>query len=195
MKKAVIKRKTEETDIEVVLELGAKKRPLKKDIKTPSGFLNHMLEEFACHGGFSLKVKAKGDTEVDMHHTVEDAGICLGEAVRKIAAQGNINRFGSAVIPMDEALALVASDVSGRPFLDFKVKFRNIRKADFDYRLFEDFFRAFSTRAGVTLHIISLSGRDNHHISESIFKAFGKALSAALAPSRTKTLSTKGVIG
>jgi len=194
MGKATVKRKTGETDINLVLSFGARFRSRKSGIKTPSGLLNHMLEEFAFHGGFSLKIKAVGDTGVDMHHTVEDIGMCLGEAVRKVTSAGKIKRFGSAVIPMDEALALVAVDVSGRPFLNFKVKFNKIRQADFDYRLFEDFFKGFADKAGITLHIISLAGRDNHHISESVFKAFGKSLSRALEASPRKTLSTKGVI-
>ncbi|MBA3051470.1 imidazoleglycerol-phosphate dehydratase, partial [bacterium] len=109
-------------------------------------------------------------------------------------SKGKIRRFGSAIIPMDEALALVSLDVSGRPFLEFNVKFKNIRNADFDYRLLEDFFRALSVKAGITIHIVSLAGRDNHHICESVFKAFGKALAEALKSSSRKVASTKGLI-
>ncbi|MEA2081199.1 MAG: imidazoleglycerol-phosphate dehydratase HisB [Elusimicrobiota bacterium] len=191
MRKSKIKRKTKETSVSVEFSSLSSG---KSRVKTPSGFLNHMLELFAYHGGFGLVVKASGDTEVDMHHTVEDTGIVLGEAIGKIAAKGKIARFGSAFIPMDEALALVSLDVSGRPFLEFNVEFSDIRKADFDYRLFEDFFRALSVKAGITIHIVSLAGRDNHHICESVFKAFGKALSAALKPSSQKVASTKGLI-
>ncbi|MBA3065930.1 imidazoleglycerol-phosphate dehydratase HisB [bacterium] len=193
MRKSKIKRKTKETSVSVEFSapaLGSKKN----SVKTPDGFLNHMLELFAYHGGFGLVVKASGDTDVDMHHTVEDTGIVLGEAIGKIAAKGKIARFGSAIVPMDEALALVALDVSGRPWLDFKVTFTGIRKADFDYRLLEDFFRALSVKAGITIHIVSLAGRDNHHVCEAVFKAFGKALAAALEPSSRKVSSTKGII-
>lgn len=191
MKTSKVKRKTKETSVSVVF---SPKPSARNSIKTPSGFLNHMLELFAYHGGFGLSVKASGDTDVDMHHTVEDTGIVLGEAIGKIVSKGKIKRFGSAVIPMDEALALVALDVSGRPFLKFKAKFSAIRKADFDYRLLEDFFRALSVKAGITIHIVSLAGADNHHICESIFKAFGKALAEALQPSSRKVASTKGLI-
>ena len=192
MKKAVVKRKTRETDITIEL---SDKGSCRNEIKTPIGFLDHMLDEFACHGGFHLKVKAKGDVEVDDHHTVEDVGICLGEAVRKIRGKGKgIKRFGWAVVPMDEALVLVAVDLSGRPFINFSVRFSAIRKAGFDYRLFEDFFRAVSNTAEANIHILSFAGRDNHHISEAIFKAFGKALEMALSVSGRKIPSTKGRI-
>ncbi|MDO9514380.1 MAG: imidazoleglycerol-phosphate dehydratase HisB [Elusimicrobiota bacterium] len=191
MKKSKIIRKTKETSVSVDFSSGPSG---KCSVKTPVGFLNHMLELFAYHGGFGLVVKAAGDTDVDMHHTVEDTGIVLGEAIGKIVSKGKIRRFGSAIIPMDEALALVSLDVSGRPFLEFNVKFKNIRNADFDYRLLEDFFRALSVKAGITIHIVSLAGRDNHHICESVFKAFGKALAEALKPSSRKVASTKGLI-
>ncbi|PIV19127.1 MAG: imidazoleglycerol-phosphate dehydratase HisB [Elusimicrobia bacterium CG_4_10_14_3_um_filter_49_12_50_7] len=191
MRKSQVRRKTKETSVSVDFSSGP---AAGNSVKTPEGFLNHMLELFAYHGGFGLVVKASGDTDVDMHHTVEDTGIVLGEAIGKIAAKGKIQRFGSAIIPMDEALALVSLDVSGRPFLEFNVKFADIRKADFDYRLLEDFFRALSVKAGITMHIVSLAGRDNHHICESVFKAFGKALAMALSPSSRKVSSTKGLI-
>lgn len=195
MKKAIIHRKTTETDISISLGLAKKKRPRAEDINTPIGFMNHMLEEFAYHGGFFLKIKATGDIEVDLHHTVEDIGLCLGNVLKKLIKKGKgIERFGSAVIPMDEALALVSVDISGRPFLSFKVKFSAIRKSDFDFRLIEDFFRAVSNTAGITIHIISLEGRDNHHISEAVFKAFGRAMGKALASSGRRIPSTKGVI-
>ena len=193
MRKSVVKRKTRETDI--TIELSVKKGVCRNEIKTPIGFLNHMLDEFACHGGFHLKAKAKGDIEIDAHHTVEDVGICLGEAIKKIRGTGKgIQRFGWSVVPMDDALVLVAVDLSGRPFLNFSVKFSAIRKSDFDYRLFEDFFRAVSNSAGANIHILSFAGRDNHHISEAIFKAFGKALGVALSVSGKKIPSTKGRI-
>lgn len=191
MKKSKIIRKTKETSVSVDFSSGPSG---KSSVKTPVGFLNHMLELFAYHGGFGLVVKAAGDTDVDMHHTVEDTGIVLGEAIGKIVSKGKIRRFGSAIIPMDEALALVSLDVSGRPFLEFNVKFKSIRNADFDYRLLEDFFRSLSVKAGITIHIVSLAGRDNHHICESVFKAFGKALAEALKPSSRKVASTKGLI-
>jgi len=195
VKKAIVNRKTTETDISISLGLDKKKRPGIKDINTPSGFLNHMLEEFAYHGGFSLKIKAAGDVDVDLHHTVEDVGLCLGEALKKLIKKGKgIERFGSAVIPMDEALALVSVDISGRPFLSFKVKFSAIRKSDFDFRLIEDFFRAVSNTAGITIHVISFESKDNHHISEAVFKAFGRAMGKALASSGKGIPSTKGVI-
>ncbi|MCD6311037.1 MAG: imidazoleglycerol-phosphate dehydratase HisB [Elusimicrobia bacterium] len=193
MKKSKVERKTKETSVSVEFSAPASGK-VKNLVKTPEGFLNHMLELFAYHGDFGLVVKASGDTGVDMHHTVEDTGIVLGEAIGKIVSKGKIERFGSAIIPMDEALALVAIDVSGRPWVDFNVEFTDIRKADFDYRLFEDFFRALAVKAGITIHIVSLAGRDNHHICESVFKAFGKALAAALKPSPKKVSSTKGLI-
>jgi len=154
-----------------------------------------MLNEFAWHGGFLIKTQIKGDTDVDAHHTIEDAGICLGEAIKKLIGNGKgINRFGWAIVPMDDALVIVAVDLSGRPFLNFKVRFSEIRKADFDYRLFEDFFKAVSDRASINLHIVLIDGKNNHHISEAIFKGFGIALRMALSRKGKKIPSTKGKI-
>jgi len=191
MKKARVKRKTMETDIKMELSL----KSGKNSIKTPFAFFSHMLNEFAWHGGFLIKTQIKGDTDVDAHHTIEDAGICLGEAIKKLIGNGKgINRFGWAIVPMDDALVIVAVDLSGRPFLNFKVRFSEIRKADFDYRLFEDFFKAVSDRASINLHIVLIDGKNNHHISEAIFKGFGIALRMALSRKGKKIPSTKGKI-
>ncbi len=193
MREARVKRKTEETEVEVRIGLDGKGR---SEISTGIPFFDHMLELFAMHGLFDLELKAKGDLEVDFHHTVEDVGICLGEAVRKAIGEARgIRRFGNALVPMDEALAQVALDISGRPFLSYRVKAKG-KIREFDLEVVEGFFKALCDHAGLTLHISLLQGRNLHHICEAIFKAVARALDEATQrdPRRDITPSTKGVI-
>lgn len=174
---ATIKRKTSETDITVRLNIdgsGAYR------IATPAPFLNHMLELTAKHGLFDLTIKAQGDTHIDLHHTVEDTGICLGEAVLKaLGGKRNIRRYGDKTVPMDESLAQVALDISGRPFLIFNIPPLKGKTGTFDLELVEEFFQAFVNKSGTTLHINVLRGKNYHHIIEAIFKAFARALDEA----------------
>lgn len=200
MRKAKVRRKTKETDISVELNIDGKG---KTNIKTGIGFLTHMLELFAYHGLFDLKlIVKKSDLEVDIHHTNEDAGLCLGEAFKKaLGAKKGINRFGSSFVPMDEALAKVrvVTDISGRPSLHFKThKFafpRGAKYESYDIQTTKHFFNAFAVTSGINLHIDTLKGEDFHHTLEAVFKAFGRALSEAakIEPRRRgKTPSTKG---
>ncbi len=189
---ANIKRKTKETDITVQLNINGSG---KISIQTPIGFFNHLLESFARHGFFDLVVKAKGDIEVDEHHTIEDIGLVLGEAFSQaLKNKKGINRFGWALIPMDEARAKVCVDISSRPFLVYKVSIPKQRQWEFNVNLVEDFFRAFCTEAGLCLHIELEAGKDYHHSLEAIFKAFGRALAEAvrLNPRIKGVPSTKG---
>jgi len=163
----------------------------------PAGFLNHMLELFARHGMFDLTVAADGDSHVDLHHTVEDIGICLGDAVLEaLGDKAGIARYGSARVPMDEALATAAVDLSGRPYLVYDVTFSSKKVGEFDVELFEEFFRAFANHARATVHIVLEHGSNAHHIAEACFKAFARALSAAVRlDSRVSgVLSTKGTL-
>lgn len=192
MRKAVIERKTEETDIKVELTLDGKG---KYEIKTPIAFLNHMLELMAYHGRFDLTINASGDIDVDFHHLIEDLGIVIGSAIKEaLGKKEGINRYGNAVIPMDESLAEVTVDLSGRPYLVYKVKNRTARLRELEVSLFEDFFRSLSNNALMNLHIRLHYGRDPHHIFESIFKAFGRALREAvkIVPELKEAPSTKG---
>ena len=189
---AEILRKTKETDITLKLTLNGEGR---STISTGIPFLNHMLELFTKHGLFDLKLKAKGDLEVDFHHTVEDIGICLGQAFAKaLGDKRGIRRYGEATIPMDEALATVAVDLSGRSFLAYNVKIRRIKIGNFNVGLVKEFFRAFVDQADLTLHINLLYGEDIHHSIEAIFKAFARAMRQATEPDlRVKGIpSTKG---
>ena len=189
---AEILRKTKETDITLKLTLNGEGR---STISTGIPFLNHMLELFTKHGLFDLKLKAKGDLEVDFHHTVEDIGICLGQAFSKaLGDKRGIRRYGEATIPMDEALATVAVDLSGRSFLAYNVKIRRIKIGNFNAGLVKEFFRAFVDQADLTLHINLLYGEDIHHSIEAIFKAFARAMRQATEPDlRVKGIpSTKG---
>ena len=189
---AEIKRKTKETDISLRLTLDGEG---KSNISTGIPFFNHMLELFTKHGLFDLKLKAKGDLEVDFHHTVEDIGICLGQAFAKaLGDKRGIRRYGEATIPMDEALATVAVDLSGRSFLAYNVKIRRIKIGNFNVGLVKEFFRAFVDQADLTLHINLLYGEDIHHSIEAIFKAFARAMRQATEPDlRVKGIpSTKG---
>lgn len=160
-----------------------------------SVFLNHMLTAFGVHSGIDLDIKCEGDLYVDGHHTVEDTGIVLGQAFAK--ALGNktgIARYGSAFVPMDEALGFCALDISGRPFLAFNADFNDDRIGDFDTCLTEEFFRAFAFNSGITLHIRKEYGKNDHHVAEAIFKAVAHALKAAMKIKGDKILSTKGVL-
>jgi imidazoleglycerol-phosphate dehydratase len=193
--KATIKRTTKETGIELSLVINGNGA---SEIKSGNGFMDHMLTLFARHGLFDLTIACKGDTEVDFHHSAEDIGICLGMALA--GALGDckgITRFGTAYVPMDEALARVCLDVSGRPNLEYKVDLVDRVINDFECDLAEDFFKAVTDHAKMTLHIDLLRGRNSHHCLEAVFKAFGRALSQACAinpraPGEIPT--TKGVL-
>ena len=192
MRKAVVKRKTNETDIVVELNLDGKGD---YKINTSIAFLDHMLSLMTMHGMFDLKISGTGDIQVDFHHLMEDIGISFGEAIAKaVGDKKGIQRYGHAVIPMDESLAEVALDLSGRPYLMYKVRAHKGRVRDLEVSLFEDFFRALSNHAKMNIHIIVRHGRDLHHIYEAIFKAFGRALSGAVAKNvkRRGVPSTKG---
>lgn len=196
MRTASISRTTKETDVAVEVNLDGTGA---YDVATGVGFFDHMLEQLARHSGIDIKVRAKGDLHIDDHHTVEDVGIALGQAVRKaLGDMKGIYRYADAYLPMDEALTRVALDVSGRPFLVFKVVFPKPKIGTFDTELVEEWFRAFAMNAGVTLHVETLYGSNAHHISESCFKALARVLKAAVAidPRRGGEIpSTKGQLG
>jgi imidazoleglycerol-phosphate dehydratase len=188
-----VQRRTKETEVELELELDGRGETA---IATGIPFLDHMLNLLAAHGYFDLKVKARGDLEVDQHHTVEDIGICLGQAFREaLAARPGFKRYGSAAVPMDEALAQVTVDLSNRPFLHLEVKYPPGGSA-LDPQLVKEFWRAVSVHGGLTLHITVPYGENTHHIIEAIFKAAGRALDAATQPEpRAQGVpSTKGVL-
>lgn len=191
-RRATIERNTTESRIAIGLGLDGTG---KRRISTSIPFLDHMLDLLARHGFFDLTIKATGDTHIDDHHTVEDIGIVLGEALKKaLGRKEGICRFGTAWVPLDETLAQVTVDLSGRPYLVYNVKLPHRRIKGFDLYLFEDFFQALTTHAAMNLHINVQYGRNPHHIMESIFKALAKALDQAVAvDSRVKgVLSTKG---
>jgi len=193
-RKGEYKRKTSETKIETKIDLDGKGI---SNLETEIHFLNHMLALFARHGLFDLEVKARGDLEVDYHHTVEDIGICLGEAIKNaLQDKKGIKRYGFTILPMDESLVQVALDLSGRGQLIYKVQFEQERVGFFEVNLVEEFFRALSYHAGMTLHINLLYGENSHHIIEAIFKAFGRALDEAIKQdNRIDDIpSTKGII-
>jgi imidazoleglycerol-phosphate dehydratase len=188
-----VRRQTRETDVELELELDGRGQT---DLDTGIPFLNHMLHLFAAHGYFDLKIKATGDLEVDQHHTVEDIGICLGQALREaVKERPGVRRYGEARVPMDEALAQVTLDLSNRPFLHFQVQFPP-GGAALDPQLVQEFWRAFAVHGGLTLHIQAPYGENTHHLIEAIFKAAGRALDLATQPEpRAKGVpSTKGVL-
>lgn len=178
MRKAQIVRKTAETDIDLTLAVDGNGT---YSVSSGSGFFDHMLEQLARHGGFDLDVKCKGDTAVDMHHSVEDIGICLGEAVAKaLGDKRGIRRYGDVILPMDEALILCAIDLSGRCHLNFDVSFPDEYKVgDLDTELVKEFFEAFARSAAAAVHIKKLYGENVHHIVEGVFKAFARALAEA----------------
>jgi len=190
-RKADVERKTKETDISLSLDLDGTG---KAEISTGIPFFDHMLSLMAMHGLFDLTLKAQGDLEVDFHHTVEDVGIVVGEGIKQALGGGaGIRRFGEALVPMDEALSRVVLDISGRPYLGYRVKAKG-RIKDFSLELVESFFKAVTDHAGITLHIDLLCGTNLHHVVESIFKGFGRALDAAtsLDERRSGVPSTKG---
>jgi len=191
---AKAERKTSETEILLDLNIDGSG---KYNIKSPVPFLNHMLELLAKHGLFDLTLQAAGDIEIDSHHTVEDIGICLGQAIQKaLGDKKNINRYGEAKVPMDEALAQVTMDISGRSYLVCNLPSLKGKAGDFDLELVEEFFQAFTNHSSSTLHITVESGRNYHHIIEAIFKAFARALDKATAISERATgiPSTKGML-
>lgn len=193
-RKAELKRKTSETDISVSLELDGTG---KYEVKTGIGFFDHMLEGFAKHGSFDLKLTAKGDLNVDNHHTVEDAGIVLGSAIRQaLGDKEGINRYASFIQPMDDVLVLVAVDLCNRPYLNFKYNFNVERVGYFETETLNEFFYALSYAAGMNIHIKVLDGENAHHIIEAMFKGFANALKIACAKDgdRKGVLSTKGQI-
>ena len=195
MRNSEIKRKTAETDIELYLSLdgsGSSK------IDTGCGFLDHMLTLFASHGNFDLNVSCKGDVKVDYHHSVEDIGICLGQAFKEAVGDcKGIKRYGNMMLPMDDALILCALDVSGRVYLSYGLTIPTEKIGDFDSELVEEFFLGFVRHAGITLHVKQLDGRNAHHIAEGAFKAFARALRAAVEVDEKRAdviPSTKGVL-
>ncbi len=191
-RKATVRRTTKETDISVILNLDGSG---KSSIETGIGFFDHMLEGFTRHGFFDLDMKIKGDLQVDGHHSVEDAGIVLGTAIREaLGDKAGIKRYGSSVLPMDDALAMCAVDLCGRPYFAFDCEFTVEKVGDLDTELVREFFYAVSYSVGMNLHVKMFSGINNHHMIEAIFKAFAKALDEAiLKDARIKdVLSTKG---
>ena len=178
MRNAIINRKTAETDISLTLCIDGTG---KSEIDTGCGFLNHMLTLFARHARIDLTMTCKGDTDVDYHHTVEDCGIALGDALRTALGDcRGICRYGDILLPMDETLMLAAVDVSGRSYLAYDLRLPSQRVGDFDTELGEEFFTALVNHAGITLHLTELSGRNSHHILEAAFKAFARALRTAV---------------
>ena len=192
-RKAKINRKTKETNIVVEANLDGKGS---YKIATKIGFLNHMLEQLSKHSLVDLKISAKGDTHIDLHHTTEDTGIAIGECIKKaLGSSKGIKRYAHALIPMDETLTRVTIDVSNRPYLIWKVKLKVEKLGEMDTELFKEWFQAFSQAAGITLHIENLYGDNSHHIIESCFKGLARSLRAALEidPKNKKTIpSTKG---
>jgi imidazoleglycerol-phosphate dehydratase len=196
MRKAEIKRKTKETDIAVEVNIDGSGQ---SSVATGIGFLDHMLDLLARHSRMDITAKAKGDLHIDYHHTAEDVGIALGQAVKKALGDlKGITRYADVHVPMDEALTRVAVDVSGRPLLVFKVQFGRDKIGTFDTELVNEWFQAFAMNAGITLHVETLYGSNDHHISESCFKALARALRAAFAidPKAANEIpSTKGSLG
>jgi imidazoleglycerol-phosphate dehydratase len=191
---ASIVRKTKETDIQIELALDGSGQ---YEVSTGIPFFDHMLESFAKHGLFDLKIVAKGDIEVDLHHTVEDVGIGLGEAIRQaLGSASGIRRFGAAVLPMAEAKVEVAVDVSNRPYLVYRVELANDRIGEFDPALTEDFLQALSQNAGLDLHVDMRYGRSPHHVVEAVFKGTARALRVALEvdPRQTGLPTVKGAL-
>jgi imidazoleglycerol-phosphate dehydratase len=195
MRKASVKRKTKETDVEVVVDLDGTGA---SSISTGVGFFDHMLDLLARHSRIDLTIKAKGDLHVDQHHTTEDVGIALGQAVKQaLGDMKGITRYASVHMPMDEALTRVALDISGRPFLVFKAEFGRAKIGEFDTELVQEWFQAFTMNAGVTLHVTTLYGSNDHHIAESCFKGLARALRAAVAidpRAANEVPSTKGTL-
>lgn len=192
MRTALVTRETKETQISIELNLDGGE----VEIDTGIGFFNHMLTSLAVHGGFGLKINAKGDLDVDCHHTIEDTGIVLGKAFSQaIGDKSGISRFGSFYVPMDEALAFCSLDISGRPFLVFEAAFPEERIGEYDSCMTEEFMRAFAYNSGITLHLKAMYGKNSHHITEALYKALAHSLrTAVMQTSSNKPLSTKGVL-
>jgi imidazoleglycerol-phosphate dehydratase len=194
MRKGKVVRKTTETDIAVEIDLDGSG---KAQVDTTVPFLDHMLVLFARHGLFDMSIKARGDTAIDDHHLVEDLGICLGQAVKKaLGKKEGIDRYGSMTLPMDESLCSVVMDLSGRPYLVYRVDFGENRIGDFDPALLREFFKSFSDHSGITLHINLIYGKNNHHIAEAVFKASARALRKASSRHEriNGIMSTKGIL-
>jgi len=196
MRQASVERKTNETRIRAHVNLDGSGR---YDVSTGIGFLDHMLEQLSRHSLIDIQLRAEGDLHIDYHHTTEDSGIVLGQAVAKALGDlKGITRYGSALIPMDEALTRVALDVSGRPFVVWNVQFTRDKLGEMDTELFLEWFRAFAFSAGITLHVENLYGTNNHHVIESSFKALARALRQAIEidPRKADSIpSTKGALG
>ncbi|HXQ39807.1 MAG TPA: imidazoleglycerol-phosphate dehydratase HisB [Candidatus Udaeobacter sp.] len=196
MRKAEVTRKTRETEVRAAVNLDGEGR---SRISTGIGFLDHMLDQLARHSLLDLEVEAKGDLHIDFHHTTEDTGIAIGQAVAKaLGGRAGIQRYGEALIPMDETLTRVALDASNRPYLIWKVAFTRPKLGEMDTELFREWFQAFAQAAGLTLHVETLYGDNNHHIVESCYKGLARALRAAIAidPRKPDAVpSTKGVLG
>lgn len=193
MRTAEITRVTKETDITVKVNLDGSGKP---EVNTKIGFFDHMLTALSVHSGIDIAIQVDGDLHVDCHHSIEDAGIVLGQAFAKaLGDKSGICRYGSAYIPMDEALGFSALDISGRPFLVFQCDFAAERIGDMDTQMVEEFFRAFAFHAGITLHIKCEYGKNDHHKVEALFKAVAHALRQAVTPlGDGQVLSTKGVL-
>lgn len=195
MREVSINRKTKETDIALKLNLDGKGEGV---IDTGCGFFNHMLELFTRHARFDLFVKCNGDIDVDYHHTVEDIGIVLGQAVKKaLGDMKGIVRYGSTVLPMDESLIMTAIDISGRSFLKYDLPVRASKIGDFPVELVQEFFEAFVRHAGLTLHVVKMAGTNSHHVVEGAFKSFARSLKCAVAIDKDfadQIPSTKGVL-
>ena len=193
MRTATVKRKTKETDISVAVNLDGDG---KAEIATGVGFFDHMLEQIARHSLIDITIRARGDLHIDQHHTVEDVGIALGSAIKRALGDlKGITRYADVHLPMDEALTRAALDISGRPYLVWKVAFTRVKVGEFETELFHEFFQAFAQNAGITLHIENLYGRNNHHIAETCFKALARALKTAVAidpRQKSRVPSTKG---
>jgi len=196
MRKGAVSRKTKETDVEVELNLDGQGR---SQVATGIGFLDHMLDLLARHSRIDITVKAKGDLHIDQHHTTEDVGIALGQAMKQaLGDMKGIARYADVHMPMDEALTRVAIDISGRPYLVFKAEFSRDKVGSFDTELVEEWFRAFAINAGVTLHVALLYGSNDHHIAESCFKGLARALREAVSidpRAANEVPSTKGSLG
>jgi imidazoleglycerol-phosphate dehydratase len=196
MRQASVERNTKETQISAEVDLDGTGS---YDVSTGIGFLDHMLEQLSRHSLINLKVRAQGDLHIDFHHTTEDTGYAVGEALSKaLGDRAGIVRYGDALIPMDETLTRVALDCSNRPYLVWKVDFTRPKLGDMDTELFQEWFKAFAQSAGLTLHVETLYGENNHHIVESCFKGLARALKTAIAidPRKADAVpSTKGVLG
>lgn len=193
MREATVTRETKETQITVTVRLDGKGE---SQIETGIGFFDHMLTAMSKHSGISMQVKTAGDLYVDGHHSVEDTGIVLGQALNKaLGDKSGIARYGSAYIPMDEALSFCALDLSNRPFLVFRGEFTNQMIGSYDACLTEEFFRALAVNAGITLHLDMMYGKNDHHKCEALFKAFAHALRTAVTETDGTVLSTKGALG